>query len=131
MQGYAPQSRLDDSEVLPVDFRTALHTSSPQPQVYRSAYLAQTPALQTSRALQLTQQPVNPPNGAATVLILKNSSAYLAQDYWLDADQLHCVTKEAGDKMIPLAMLDLEQTVRLNRERNVAFALRSRDISQQ
>jgi hypothetical protein len=131
MQGYVPQSRHDDSEVLPVDFRTALHTSSPGPQIYRSAYISQTPLPQASRALQLTQQPVSPPNGAATVLVLKNSSAYLAQDYWLDADQLHCVTQKSGDKMIPLAMLDLEQTVRLNRERNVAFALRSRDISQQ
>jgi hypothetical protein len=133
MQGpsYAPQQQRDNSEVLPVDFRTALHTSSPQPQVYRSAYVTQTPVLQQDRALQLTQQPVTPPNQAATVLVLKNSSAYLAQDYWLDADQLHCVTQEAGDKMIPLAMLDLERTVRLNRERNVAFSLRSRDVSQQ
>src|SRR5581483_7523429 len=131
-QSYVPQLRRYDSEVLPVDFRTALHTSSPQPQLYRSAYVAQTVPLQESRTLQLTQQPVNPPSQqGATVLVLKNSSAYLAQDYWLDADQLHCVTQEAGDKMIPLAMLDLEQTVRLNRERNVAFALHSKDVSQQ
>jgi hypothetical protein len=27
-------------------------------------------------------------------------------------------------------MLDLEQTVRLNRERNVSFALHSREVSQ-
>jgi hypothetical protein len=125
MQGYVPQLRRDDSEALPVDFRTALNNSPPAPQLYRSAYITQTP----SRPLQFVQQAVNPPAQTATILVLKNSGAYLAQDYWLDGEQLHCVTQESGDKMIPLAMLDLEQTVRLNRERNVTFALHSRDVS--
>jgi hypothetical protein len=129
MQGYAPQGRRD-SETLPVDFRTALHTSSPEPQLYRSAYVAQTTVLQQSRPLQLIQPMVASPSQTATILVLKNSAAYLVQDYWLDAEQLHCVTQASGDKMIPLAMLDLEQTVRLNRERNVPFVLHSRDVSQ-
>jgi hypothetical protein len=130
LQGYAPQGRREDSEALPVDFRTALHTSSPEPQLYRTAYVAQNAVLQQSRSLQLTQPTVASPSEPATILVLKNSAAYLVQDYWLDAEQLHCVTQASGDKMIPLSMLDLEQTVRLNRERNVGFALRSREVSQ-
>jgi hypothetical protein len=126
LEGYVPQLRRDDSQALPVDFRTALHISPPAPQLYRSAYIAQT----LSRPLPLVQQRVDPPPQTATILVLKNSGAYLAQDYWLDGEQLHCVTQESGDKMIPLAMLDLEQTVRLNRERNVVFALHPRDVTQ-
>jgi hypothetical protein len=131
MQGNATPGRREDTESLPVDFRTALHTSSPAvPQLYRSAYVAQSAGLQPSRSLQLTQPTIASPNQNPTILVLKNSVAYLVQDYWLDAEQLHCVTQASGDKMIPLAMLDLEQTVRLNRERNVSFALHSRDLSQ-
>jgi hypothetical protein len=65
-----------------------------------------------------------------TLLILKGGSGYLARDYWLKAGQLHFLTPDGEHKLLPLARLDLEETVRLNRERNVEFVLRTPDTSQ-
>jgi hypothetical protein len=65
-----------------------------------------------------------------TLLILEGGSGYLARDYWLKAGQLHFLTPDGEHKLLPLARLDLEVTVRLNRERNVEFVLRTRDTSQ-
>ena len=65
-----------------------------------------------------------------TLLILKGGGGYLARDYWLKAGQLHFLTPDGEHKLLPLARLDLEVTVRLNRERNVEFVLRTPDTSQ-
>lgn len=65
-----------------------------------------------------------------TLLILKGGSGYLARDYWLEAGQLHFLTPDGEHRLLPLARLDLEETVRLNRERNVEFVLRTPDTSQ-
>jgi hypothetical protein len=70
------------------------------------------------------------PSVQLTLLILKGGSAYLAKDYWLEAGQLHFLTPDGEHKPLPLARLDLEETVRLNRERNVEFVLRTPDPSQ-
>jgi hypothetical protein len=43
---------------------------------------------------------------------------------------LHYVNSNSQYKLLPLARLDLEETVKLNRERKVEFTLRSRDASQ-
>ena len=65
-----------------------------------------------------------------TLLILKAGSGYFASDYWLDAGQLHLLTPDGEHKLLPLTRLDLEKTVRLNRERNIEFVLRSPDSSE-
>ena len=65
-----------------------------------------------------------------TWLILKNGTSYLARDYWLEAGKLVCVTLDWDRQLIPLARLDLDETIRLNRERNVEFVIRSRDHSE-
>jgi hypothetical protein len=65
-----------------------------------------------------------------TLLILKDGTGYLASDYWLESGQLHYVNSDNRYKLLPLARLDLEETVKLNRERKVEFTLRSRDASQ-
>jgi hypothetical protein len=65
-----------------------------------------------------------------TMLILKGGSGYLARDYWLEAGQLHFLTPDAEHRVLPLARLDLQETVRLNRERNIEFVLRTPDTSQ-
>ena len=62
-----------------------------------------------------------------TWLILKDGTSYLARDYWLESGRLHCVTLDGERKLIPLARLDLDETIRLNRERNVEFVIRSRE----
>jgi hypothetical protein len=65
-----------------------------------------------------------------TWLILKNGTSYVARDYWLEASKLVCVTLDWDRQLIPLARLDLDETIRLNRERNVESVIRSRDHSE-
>ena len=60
-----------------------------------------------------------------TWLVLKDGTSYLARDYWLDSGKLQCVTLDWERMLLPLARLDLDETVRLNQERNVEFVLRS------
>jgi len=84
-----------------------------QPETMRSSYF--------SEGLSVPQ---------LTWLILKDGTSYLARDYWLEAGKLMCVTLDWERKLLPLARLDLDETVRLNRERNVEFVIRSRDRSE-
>jgi len=65
-----------------------------------------------------------------TLLILKGGSGYLASDYWLEGTQFHFLTPDGENKLLPQERLDSEETVRLNRERNVEFVLRLQDSSQ-
>ena len=69
----------------------------------------------------------DPPVPQLTWLILKDGASYLVKDYWLEFGKLQFVTLDGERKLLPLARLDLERTVRLNQERNVQFAIRSRD----
>jgi hypothetical protein len=64
-----------------------------------------------------------------TWLVLKDGTSYLVRDYWLEVGgtRLQCVTLDWEHKLLPLAKLDLDETVRLNQERNVGFVLRSQD----
>jgi hypothetical protein len=65
-----------------------------------------------------------------TILLLKDNTGYMAIDYWLEGTQLHCLTLDGEHKTVPLGKLDLNETVRLNRERNVEIVLRSREEGQ-
>jgi hypothetical protein len=84
-----------------------------QPETMRSSYFSEGPSVP-----QLTW------------LILKDGTSYLARDYWVEAGKLLCVTLDWERKLLPLARLDLDETIRLNRGRNVDFVIRSRDISE-
>ena len=64
-----------------------------------------------------------------TWLILKDGDSYLVRDYWIEAGKLQCVTLDGELKLVPLAKLNMDETVRLNQERNVAFVIRSRESS--
>jgi hypothetical protein len=61
-----------------------------------------------------------------TVIALQSGAALLARQYWVDGANLHCVPAGGAEQDVPLAMIDLAQTVRVNQERNVEFSLRSR-----
>ena len=66
-----------------------------------------------------------------TLIALKEGTAFLAQQYWIQSGQVHCVSANGDEKLVPLDQLDLPQTVRLNQERNVAFVLESRATVEQ
>lgn len=112
-----PGPRLWRDEAQPVAAHNYYPQSSQsQVQVQSAAYTWTSPSRITTA-----------PSGAQpTLLVLKDSSAYLAQSYWIENDKLHCVTQGAKDRYIPLEMVDLAETVRLNHERNIDFNLKSR-----
>ena len=115
-----PSSYLQPAPRLWRDDTPTVATNSSYPQrsqlqVKPAAYSWTTPG--TATALPASQP---------TVLVLKDSSAYVAESYWIENDKLHCVTKGAQDRYIPLAMVDLAETVRLNRQRNIDFNLKTR-----
>ena len=64
--------------------------------------------------------------GRSTLIILKGGSAFLSREYWVEGGQLLCVSEGGEHKTFALENVDLFQTVRLNRERNVEFVLHSK-----
>jgi hypothetical protein len=57
---------------------------------------------------------------------MKDHSAYLVQQYWLDREQIRCVMPNGENKLLSMANVDFTETVRINSERKVAFALQAR-----
>jgi hypothetical protein len=75
-------------------------------------------------------QPLNSPSGhddKSTLVVLKGGAAFLSREYWVQGGQIQCVSEDGEKKAFALDNLDLYQTVRLNRERNVEFVLHSKD----
>jgi hypothetical protein len=82
----------------------------------------------SSPAPILSTQPSGP---EPALLVLKDGSAVLANNYWMEGATLHATSPNGADKVIPLDALDLSETVRFNQERKVNFELKTKDISQQ
>lgn len=57
------------------------------------------------------------------LIALKNNSIYPVTAYWVQNGVLHYVTTQGAQNQIPLDQLDLDFTIRLNRDRGVAFRL--------
>jgi hypothetical protein len=107
-----------------IPFRQPLYESSREPSVAgATAVRVQEQAL----GLKSGEFPGDSVAPQLTWLVLKDGTSYLVRDYWLEFGKLQCVTLDGERKLLPLARLDLDETVRLNRERSVEFAIRSRD----
>jgi len=61
-----------------------------------------------------------------TIIALKSGAAIVASQYWLQNGSIRCMTA-SGEQKLSLEQVDLYRTTSLNRERNVEFALQSRD----
>jgi hypothetical protein len=94
------------------------------------ATLAMHPATYTQLTESVPQLTPSAPS-PLTVIALREGAAFLAQQYWIQSGQLHCVSATGEEKLLPLDQLDLGQTVRLNQERNVTFVLKSREVAEQ
>jgi hypothetical protein len=100
--------------------------------VYRPA---STPQLQTatlqpaSFVQQAARQP--PAEAISTVIVVKGGAAWLARDYWVEGGELHCVSADGQQKLVALETMDLDQTVRVNRERHVEVVLHSKGLVEQ
>lgn len=64
-----------------------------------------------------------------TIIVLKDGSAYVARQYWVDGWRMHCLSDNREEKLIALENVDIAKTVRLNGERHVQFVLRSRNTT--
>jgi len=73
-----------------------------------------------------TTQPSAAANGRTTLVILKGGAAFLSREYWVQGGQLECVSESGEHKTFALDNVDLYETLRLNRERNVEFVLHSK-----
>jgi hypothetical protein len=88
-------------------------------------------------APMVTPRPVEPlpvspiaPSAAgipSALVVLHGGSAFLAREYWIQGGQMHCVSEDGEAKAFPVESVDLYQTVKVNRERNVDFSLRTKD----
>jgi hypothetical protein len=66
-----------------------------------------------------------------TLLVLRGGAAFVAREYWVEGGDMHCISSDGEQKLFALERVDLNQTVLLNRERNIDFVLRSRDAVEQ
>jgi hypothetical protein len=63
----------------------------------------------------------------STLVILKGGSAFLARTYWVQGGQIECVSEDGQRRGFPLEAVDVYQTVKTNRERNIDFVLHSKE----
>jgi len=96
--------------------------------VSASPTLSQTPTVQPATYTQRLQPSESP---RTAIIALKGGSAFLADQYWIAGGQMHCVSASKEEKLFPLEKIDLNETVRVNQERNVPFVLQSRDMQEQ
>jgi hypothetical protein len=68
-------------------------------------------------------------NQPITLLQLKNGWMYGLTDYWVEGDNLHYVTNYGGKNSVPLDLIDLGTTIRLNSERGIEFSLHTKGQS--
>lgn len=72
-----------------------------------------------------------PSRSTITVIALKDGSAFLAAQYWIQGGEMRCVSSSGEQRLLPLDKIDLTETVRVNHERNTDFVLESRDMVEQ
>jgi hypothetical protein len=77
-----------------------------------------------SEANVSTERPWRAPS--PTLLILKDGRGYVATNYWVEGGQLVYVGSDGTQQLLRLDELDFRMTSKLNHERGVAFALRSK-----
>ena len=124
--------------------------ASPSPSNYRSSYDASAwdrpqlqprlasaktatvqPAYYSRPAAAPAQLSAQPAVQLTTVIALNDGSAFLAREYWVQDGQIYCISADAQQRTFPLEKIDLNQTVRVNHERNVNFVLQPRDTVEQ
>jgi hypothetical protein len=110
----------------------------PKPDYRPSAYRGSSSLYQPASTVQRDDSPVrrityseprsmpSQRHGQVTVIALQAGTALIASHYWVEGEDLHCVSQDGSEQSVPLTLVDLAQTVRVNQERNVAFSLHSR-----
>ena len=114
----APEVRTVADSDAPLPGRALLADSrSIEPAITQTSQATAAPVMQT------TSETAAAPS---TVIVLKGGSAFLSREYWIQAGQIECVSGDGQQRAFPLEAVDLDQTIHLNRERNVEFVLHSK-----
>ncbi len=134
---------MDDVEV---PFPVSARNSVPMPPwASPSSYQSTAPVFRPASSTQVEPQAIEPrvvqrvapaprdnaPDNQLAVIALRSGGAYLARQYWIEGDKLHCISESGQEQAVPLAGVNLTQTVKLNQERNVEIVLQSRDAVEQ
>lgn len=112
------------------DYRPSAYRGSSS--LYQPASTVRTEASRSDdspvRRITYSQQGSMPAqrHGQVTVIALQAGTAFIASRYWVEGEDIHCVSPDGSEQNVPLSLVDLTQTVKVNRERNVAFSLHSR-----
>lgn len=109
--------------------------SSSQRNDYRKTPSPYQPASTTAQAASAVQSiavgNAEGVNGSVTIIALQAGTAVLARQYSLEGDKVVCVASSGERQDVPLNAIDLAQTVKVNQERNVEFALHLRRTMEQ
>ena len=111
-----------------LSLRPASEVPALQP-VIQEPLAQEVPRMVPSRSEAGTATPALAPQSSdsrSTLVVMKGGSAFLSTNYWVQGGQIQCISQDGEQKSFPLENVDLYQTVRLNRERNVEFVLRSK-----
>ena len=128
---------MDDVEV---PFATRSAVPMP-PWATPSSYQSNAPVFRPASAVRRPTAPAlqrvaaaprdNAPDAQLAVIALRSGEAYLARQYWVEGDTMHCVSEDGREQEVPLSSINLTQTVKLNQERNVEVVLQSRNSVEQ
>jgi hypothetical protein len=111
------------------DYRPSAYRGSSS--IYQPASAMQSNAAPVVRRATYTEQPrTSVYDSPLTVIAMQAGAALLATRYWIEGTDLHCVSQEGAEQHVPLALVDLQQTVKVNQERNVEFSLHSRSTDE-
>jgi hypothetical protein len=122
-------------EDVEVPFSTARNSVPAPPWASPSSYRSNSPSYQpasntvreTPAVQRLTYtQAETTANGPITLIATQQGTALLARQYWVEGTNIHCVSQDGSERDVPLSMVDLAQTVKLNQERNLEFNLHSK-----
>ncbi len=109
------------------DYRPSAYRGNASLYQPASALRSETASSDDSPVRRITySQPRSMPaqrHSQVTVIALQAGTALIASRYWVEGEDLHCVSQEGSEQSVPLSLVDLTQTVKVNRERNVAFSL--------
>jgi len=101
--------------------------NSAYPETARASYADARPAVVTNATYS---QQITSGTPVSTVIALKDGSAFIAREYWIEGAKMHCMSVGGDHRIIPLEQIDLYESARVNRERNVEFVLQTREVEQ-
>ncbi len=106
----------------PSGYHSSITNPAPEfPSVRPAAYTVDAPVRNDSPSSE----------SPATVLVLKDGNAFLARQYWVEGGKMTALSSRGVQTTIALEAIDLYETTRVNRERNIDFVLRSQDAVEQ